>query len=95
MADCTVDLTWLTLRLAAPPGSVHPQESRPQRKKLSAPPISLSLDQSDGSLLSDESGALETPDDLDINVDDLDTPDEEDFLDYAGRKLEWKGNTYT
>ncbi|KAJ8260927.1 hypothetical protein COCON_G00166500 [Conger conger] len=73
-----------------PSGPLHPQESRPQRKKLSAPPISLSLDQSDGSLLSDESGALETPDDLDINVDDLDTPDEEEFLDYAGRKLEWK-----
>ncbi|KAG5834825.1 protein prune homolog 2 [Anguilla rostrata] len=71
----------------APP-ALDIQEARPQRKKLSAPPISLSLDQSDGSLLSDD--ALETPDDLDINVDDLDTPDEDDFLDYAGRKLEWK-----
>ncbi|KAI1904923.1 hypothetical protein AGOR_G00010680 [Albula goreensis] len=74
---------------AAPPDSSDFQETRPQRKKLSAPPISLSLDQSEGSLLSDD--ALDTPDDLDINVDELDTPDEDDFLDYAGRKLEWKG----
>ncbi|KAG9354049.1 hypothetical protein JZ751_012173 [Albula glossodonta] len=75
--------------IPAPPDSSDFQETRPQRKKLSAPPISLSLDQSEGSLLSDD--ALDTPDDLDINVDELDTPDEDDFLDYAGRKLEWKG----
>ncbi|CAL8405657.1 unnamed protein product [Arctogadus glacialis] len=53
-----------------------------QRKKLSAPPISLSLDQSE-----DELG--ETPDDLDIDVDDLDTPDEGDNLDYTDHEMDW------
>ncbi|KAJ8402033.1 hypothetical protein AAFF_G00372680 [Aldrovandia affinis] len=75
---------------SAPPDSLDSQGTRPQRKKLSAPHISLSLDQSEGSLLSDD--ALETPDDLDINVDELDTPDEDEFLEYTGRKLEWKGH---
>ncbi|KAJ3605762.1 hypothetical protein NHX12_027806 [Muraenolepis orangiensis] len=50
-----------------------------QRKKLSAPRISLSLDQSE-----DDLG--ETPDDLDIDVDDLDTPDEGDYTDH---ELDW------
>ncbi|KAG7499300.1 prune-like 2-like isoform X1 [Solea senegalensis] len=52
-----------------PPSSLPLQGGPAQRKKLSAPRISLSLDQSE-----DDLG--ETPDDLDINVDDLDTPDE-------------------
>ncbi|XP_051533298.1 protein prune homolog 2-like isoform X1 [Myxocyprinus asiaticus] len=51
-----------------------------QRKKLSAPRISLSLDQSEDDL-------FDTPDDLDINVDDLDTPDEADYTDH---EIDWE-----
>nr|XP_043867698.1 LOW QUALITY PROTEIN: protein prune homolog 2-like [Solea senegalensis] len=58
-----------------PPSSLPLQGGPAQRKKLSAPRISLSLDQSE-----DDLG--ETPDDLDINVDDLDTPDEGDYTDH-------------
>ncbi|KAM6985436.1 protein prune homolog 2 isoform 2-T2 [Aplochiton taeniatus] len=67
----------------APPTSLPLQGGPTQRKKLSAPPISLSLDQSEDDL-------LETPDDLDINVDDLDTPDEGDYLDYTDHEMDWE-----
>ncbi|KAA8589623.1 hypothetical protein FQN60_012988 [Etheostoma spectabile] len=52
-----------------------------------APPNSLN-----GSLLSDD--FLDTPDDLDINVDDIDTPDETDSLEFItnGNELEWEGD---
>ncbi|KAG7481137.1 hypothetical protein MATL_G00063620 [Megalops atlanticus] len=74
----------------APPSSLELHGAHPQRKKLSAPEINLSLDQSEGSILSDD--ALDTPDDLDINVDELDTPDEADSLEYTGHntELEWE-----
>ncbi|KAM3836002.1 protein prune homolog 2 [Diretmus argenteus] len=65
----------------APPTSLPLQGGPAQRKKLSAPRISLSLDQSE-----DDLG--ETPDDLDINVDDLDTPDEGDYLDYTDHEMD-------
>ncbi|XP_037121591.1 protein prune homolog 2 isoform X1 [Syngnathus acus] len=65
----------------APPTSLPLQGGGNQRKKLSAPRISLSLDQSE-----DDLG--ETPDDLDINVDDLDTPDEGDYLDYTDHEMD-------
>ncbi|KAL3041233.1 protein prune homolog 2 isoform X1 [Trematomus bernacchii] len=63
-----------------PPTSLPLQGGPSQRKKLSAPRISLSLDQSE-----DDLG--ETPDDLDINVDDLDTPDEGDYTDH---EMDWE-----
>ncbi|XP_049909565.1 protein prune homolog 2 isoform X2 [Epinephelus moara] len=66
-----------------PPTSLPLQGGSTQRKKLSAPRISLSLDQSE-----DDLG--ETPDDLDINVDDLDTPDEGDYLDYTDHEMDWE-----
>lgn len=55
--------------------------------------MNLSLDQSEGSLLSDD--LLDTPDDLDINVDDIETPDETDSLEFInnGNDLEWEGQT--
>lgn len=55
--------------------------------------MNLSLDQSEGSVLSDD--FLETPDDLDINVDDIETPDETDSLEFLnnGNELEWEGQT--
>lgn len=56
--------------------------THPQRIKLTAPNINLSLDQSEGSILSDDN--LESPDEIDINVDELDTPDEADFFEYTG-----------
>ena len=74
------------LFLQAPPASLPLQGGPSQRKKLSAPRISLSLDQS-------EDDALETPDDLDINVDDLDTPDEGDYLDYTDHEMDWEGKS--
>ncbi|XP_056232593.1 uncharacterized protein LOC130169695 isoform X4 [Seriola aureovittata] len=56
-----------------------------QRRKLVAPPMNVSLDRSEGSLLSEdaldtEDEALDTGDDLDVNIDELDTPDEADSL---------------
>ncbi|KAG7229076.1 hypothetical protein INR49_013195, partial [Caranx melampygus] len=44
-------------------------------------------------MLSDD--FLETPDDLDINVDDIETPDETDSLEFInnGNELEWEGQT--
>uniref|UniRef100_A0A4W3I8X4 Protein prune homolog 2 n=1 Tax=Callorhinchus milii TaxID=7868 RepID=A0A4W3I8X4_CALMI len=66
----------------APPNSLNLNGIQAGRKKLAAPEINLSLDQSEGSILSDDN--LDTPDDLDINVDDLETPDEADSLEYSG-----------
>lgn len=66
-----------------PPTSLPLEGASSQRKKLSAPRISLSLDQSE-----DDLG--ETPDDLDINVDDIDTPDEADYLDYTDHETDWE-----
>lgn len=65
-----------------PPTTLDVGETMAQRKRrtLVAPDMSLSLDQSEGSVLSDE--FLETPDDLDINVDDIETPDETDSLEF-------------
>lgn len=65
--------------------------SHRKRRTLIAPEMNLSLDQSDGSLLSDD--FLDTPDDMDINVDDMDTPDETDSLEFItnGNDLEWEG----
>ncbi|TKS78636.1 Protein prune -like protein 2 BNIP2 motif-containing molecule at the C-terminal region 1 [Collichthys lucidus] len=55
-----------------------------QRRKLVAPPMNVSLDRSEGSLLSEdaldtEDEALDTGDELDVNIDDMDTPDEADL----------------
>ncbi|XP_054253564.1 protein prune homolog 2 [Indicator indicator] len=67
-----------------PPNSLDLNGSHPRRIKLTAPNINLSLDQSEGSVLSDEN--LDTPDEIDINVDDLDTPDEADSFEYTGQE---------
>lgn len=76
-----------------PPNSLDLDGSHPRRIKLTAPNINLSLDQSEGSILSDDN--LDTPDEIDINVDDLDTPDEADSFEYAthGNELLGKGKT--
>lgn len=66
-----------------PPNSLDLNGSHPRRIKLTAPNINLSLDQSEGSVLSDDN--LDTPDEIDINVDDLDTPDEADSFEYTGQ----------
>nr|XP_014351986.1 PREDICTED: protein prune homolog 2 isoform X2 [Latimeria chalumnae] len=73
-----------------PPNSLDLNGTHPKKKKLSAPEINLSLDHSEGSVLSDDN--LDTPDDLDINVDDLDTPDDADSLEYTGHgnELDWE-----
>lgn len=76
-----------------PPTSLNVGASINQRKRrtLVAPDMNVSLDQSEGSMLSDD--CLETPDDLDINVDDIETPDETDSLEFMnnGNELEWEG----
>ncbi|KAM4707715.1 protein prune homolog 2 isoform 2-T2 [Discoglossus pictus] len=64
-----------------PPNSLDLNASHTRKIKLTAPNINLSLDHSEGSILSDDN--LDTPDELDINVDDLDTPDEADSFDYT------------
>ncbi|XP_011472885.1 caytaxin isoform X1 [Oryzias latipes] len=87
----------LTDNRVSPPGSLHVtppgggvSSSHRKRRTLVAPEMNLSLDQSEGSLLSDD--FLDTPDDLDINVDDIDTPDETDSLEFItnGNDLEWE-----
>ncbi|XP_075684358.1 protein prune homolog 2 isoform X3 [Rhinoderma darwinii] len=65
-----------------PPNSLDLNGSHARKIKLTAPNINLSLDHSEGSILSDDN--LDTPDELDINVDDLDTPDEADSFDFTG-----------
>lgn len=75
----------------APPNALNFNGAHRKRKTLVAPEINISLDQSEGSLLSDD--FLDTPDDLDINVDDIETPDETDSLEFLGNgnELEWEG----
>lgn len=75
----------------APPNTLNFNGTHRKRKTLVAPEINISLDQSEGSLLSDD--FLDTPDDLDINVDDIETPDETDSLEFLGNgnELEWEG----
>ncbi|KAM4809955.1 protein prune homolog 2 isoform 3-T3 [Rhinophrynus dorsalis] len=67
-----------------PPNSLDLNGSHTRKIKLTAPNINLSLDHSEGSILSDDN--LDTPDELDINVDDLDTPDEADSFEYPGHE---------
>uniref|UniRef100_A0A8C2WX92 ATCAY kinesin light chain interacting caytaxin n=1 Tax=Cyclopterus lumpus TaxID=8103 RepID=A0A8C2WX92_CYCLU len=67
-----------SLNVSSPGGGGAMSSSHRKRRTLVAPEMNLSLDQSEGSLLSDD--FLDTPDDLDINVDDIDTPDETDSL---------------
>uniref|UniRef100_A0A8C3RAQ2 Protein prune homolog 2 n=1 Tax=Cyanoderma ruficeps TaxID=181631 RepID=A0A8C3RAQ2_9PASS len=67
-----------------PPNSLDLNGSQPRRIKLTAPNINLSLDRSEGSVLSDDN--LDTPDEIDINVDELDTPDEADSFEYTGQE---------
>ncbi|KAK9408219.1 protein prune 2 like [Crotalus adamanteus] len=81
--NAMLDSTAIEMR-PEPPNSLDLNGSHPRRIKLTAPNINLSLDQSEGSVLSDEN--LDTPDEIDINVDDLDTPDEADSLEYAGHE---------
>lgn len=95
----------LCLFAAAPPNSLNVSlpggggagvaSSHRKRRTLIAPELNLSLDHSEGSLLSDD--FLDTPDDLDINVDDIDTPDETDSLEFItnGNELEWEGEINT
>lgn len=76
------DLMLLLLSSLEPPNSLDLNGSHSRRIKLTAPNINLSLDQSEGSILSDDN--LDSPDEIDINVDDLDTPDEADSFEYTG-----------
>ncbi|XP_026178393.1 protein prune homolog 2-like isoform X6 [Mastacembelus armatus] len=69
------------------PSSADLSSGSNQRRKLAAPPMNVSLDHSEGSLLSEdaldtEDEACDTGDDLDVNVDELDTPDEADSLEF-------------
>ncbi|KAJ0058887.1 hypothetical protein NL108_001126, partial [Boleophthalmus pectinirostris] len=85
----------LTDNRTNPPSTLNVGETMAQRKRrtLVAPDMNLSLDRSEGSVLSDD--FLETPDDLDINVDDIETPDETDSLEFInnGNELEWEDDT--
>ncbi|XP_058157616.1 protein prune homolog 2 isoform X1 [Dasypus novemcinctus] len=67
-----------------PPNSLDLNGTHSRRIKLTAPNINLSLDQSEGSILSDDN--LDSPDEIDINVDELDTPDEADSFEYTGHE---------
>ncbi|XP_051990182.1 caytaxin [Xyrauchen texanus] len=70
----------------------HIESVHCKRRTLIAPEINLSLDKSEGSVLSED--FLETPDDLDINVDDIDTPDDDSLGSITnGTELEWEDDT--
>lgn len=86
------ELSFSLVALPAPPSTLNLSGAHRKRKTLVAPEINISLDQSEGSLLSDD--FLDTPDDLDINVDDIETPDETDSLEFLGNgnELEWEGS---
>lgn len=82
-----------------PPSSTDVSGGSSQRRKLAAPPMNVSLDRSEGSLLSEdaldtEDEALDTGDDLDLNVDELDTSDEADSMEFnehgEERASEWE-----
>lgn len=64
------------------------------KRKLAAPPLNVSLEHSEGSILSEDAldtdDDLDTGDDLDINIDELDTSDEADSL-----ELNRPGETYS
>ncbi|XP_029470158.1 caytaxin [Rhinatrema bivittatum] len=77
----------------SPPTTLNINGSHRKKKTLVAPEINISLDHSEGSILSDD--FLDTPDDLDINVDDIETPDETDSLEFLGNgnELEWEDDT--
>ncbi|KAL4608037.1 caytaxin-like [Arapaima gigas] len=77
------------LKVACDSGSAASQK----RRTLVAPDMSVSLDHGEGSPSSDD--FLGTPDDLDINVDDMETPDETDSLDFinGSNELEWEDDT--
>ncbi|XP_053178146.1 caytaxin [Scomber japonicus] len=82
-----------SLNVSPPAGGGGVSLARRKRRTLVAPEMNLSLDHSEGSLLSDD--FLDTPDDLDINIDDIDTPDETDSLEFItnGNELEWEDDT--
>ncbi|XP_017269258.1 protein prune homolog 2 isoform X3 [Kryptolebias marmoratus] len=76
-----------------PPSSADTSGGSNQRRKLSAPPLNVSLEHSEGSLLSEdaldtEDDALDTGDDLDVSVDGIDTPDETDSLEFNAHDSE-------
>ncbi|XP_057687124.1 uncharacterized protein LOC130912954 isoform X2 [Corythoichthys intestinalis] len=67
-----------------PPSSADVSAGSSQRRKLVAPPMNVSLEHSEGSLLSEdaldtdeEEAALDTGDDLDVDIEELDTSEEE------------------
>ncbi|XP_077418249.1 uncharacterized protein LOC144049321 isoform X2 [Vanacampus margaritifer] len=67
-----------------PPSSADVSGGSSQRRKLAAPPMNVSLERSEGSLLSEdaldtdeEEAALDTGDDLDVDIEELDTSEEE------------------
>lgn len=68
--------------LASTPGYAE-NHGKKAKKKLAAPDISLTLDRSDGSLLSDE---LDESTELDL--DDIDTPSDN------SNEFEWEGKTF-
>ncbi|KAM9459140.1 caytaxin-like isoform 2-T2 [Salvelinus alpinus] len=84
--------------LLAPPNTLNvgvcgESSALRKRRTLVAPDMNMSLDQSEGSVLSDD--FLGNPDDLDVNVDDMDTPDDNDSLEFItnGNELEWEDDT--
>ncbi|KAK1790833.1 hypothetical protein P4O66_014691 [Electrophorus voltai] len=92
------DSDGLTDNRTSPPAFPHGDHggssAQGKRRVLMAPDIHLSLEQSEGSVLSDDL-FLDTPDDLDINVDDMETPDDTDSLEFIanGNELEWEDDT--
>ncbi|PWA15871.1 hypothetical protein CCH79_00008988, partial [Gambusia affinis] len=79
-----------------PSSSADTSAGSNQRRKLSAPPMNLSLERSEESLLSEDAldtddDALDTGDDLDASIDGIDTPDEADSLEMNVQESEEAG----
>ncbi|XP_061529490.1 protein prune homolog 2-like isoform X2 [Phycodurus eques] len=67
-----------------PPSTADVSGGSSQRRKLAAPPMNVSLERKEGSLLSEhaldtdeDEAALDTGDDLDVDIERLDTSEEE------------------
>ncbi|KAM8866662.1 uncharacterized protein ACB058_007471 isoform 1-T1 [Synchiropus picturatus] len=81
-----------------PLSSAEQSAGSSQRKKLAAPKLNVSLDHSDGSLLSEdaldtEDEGLDTGDDLDVNIDELDSSDDNSLdLNRTGYSQEGSGD---
>ncbi|KAM8921658.1 bcl-2/adenovirus E1B 19 kDa-interacting protein 2-like protein [Pelodytes ibericus] len=77
---------------ATPPNTLALCGNRHLKKRLSAPSLSFNLENSEGSLVSSEIMEQTTDDDFDFDIDDLETPNSSELLDFPenSHEFEWE-----